>query len=197
MNKALIIGTADGKDITVEACLNLIAKKDKHALATLIYERLYRRYLKPFEYDDAKYTSEHKNGFAIMASCCLLIETYVSFTEKKYRRTKGKGKDCFEHFFKNEPRFSEIDRNSLAEDFYTNVRCGILHNAETRAGWTINRRESKYVDTTKKQINAVKFANRLNAVLKEYKQRLILADFDTAVIWKNAVNRLNDLISDS
>ena len=48
-------------------------------IADFIYERHYRRYLKPFEFSDQTYRKEYKNGFAIMANCCLLIETIESF----------------------------------------------------------------------------------------------------------------------
>ena len=34
-------------------------------IANFIYERHYRRYLKPFEFNDQTYRKEYKNGFAI------------------------------------------------------------------------------------------------------------------------------------
>jgi len=47
-------------------------KKDE--IAAFIYERHYRRYIKPFEFDDQTFRKEYKNGFAIMANCCLLLK---------------------------------------------------------------------------------------------------------------------------
>lgn len=198
MNTHLILATSStGKDITVGECLSMLAAKDKKGLANFIYDRLYGRYLKPFEFSDENYIKSYKNGFAIMASCCLLIETYVSFTNAQYRKTRGQSPDCFKYFFLTEPHFKELSTGNLPKDFYTEVRCGILHNAETRNGWAINRRSKTYVDITTKQINAVKFSNRLKTTLRNYKNRLIVSDFDTDDIWINFRNRLSDLIKQS
>lgn len=212
-NKNLILATtSDGIEITVQKCIDFFNKKDKEQLANFIYDRLYGRYIKPFDYPSNEYTEYYKNGFAIMTSCCLLIETFVSFTEKEFRNTNGQSGKTFGHFFTTEKRFSELStggRNAngkiaskkeggLPNDFYENVRCGILHNAETKNGWTITRKKNaKYFDLKTKTINATKFSNRLKATLNDYKKNLKKADFDRDDIWINFRNRLTDLIKAS
>jgi IS1 family transposase len=74
-----------------------------------------------------------------------------------------------------------------------NVRCGILHNAETRNGWKILR-DGPFYDVNTKTINAVKFMNRLKSTLKDYKKALDNSVVNTE-IWNSFVNRLKDVIS--
>ena len=78
-------------------------KKDQ--IADFIFERHYNRYLKPFEFNDCTYKKEYKNGFAIMANCCLLIETIESF----YRgMERSRNELNFLKFFTREPNFVEF-----------------------------------------------------------------------------------------
>ncbi len=211
-DKLILAVLSDGQEITVADCNDYLKTKNKKQLASFIYQRLCGRYLKPFDYPTDDYIENYKNGFALMTSCCLLIETYVSFTDKQFRDTNGQSRKTFGHFFTTEKRFFDLatggrkaDRTlaerkdgGLPNDFYENVRCGILHNAETKNGWTITRKKSAvYFDTTTKTINATKFANRLKAVLVDYKKKLLQADFDNDEIWKNFKLRLTDLITKS
>ena len=212
-NEKLILAiSSDGEEITVEQCKEYLKTKDKKKLASFIYDRFYGRYLKTFDFPNQDFRANYKSGFALMTSCCLLIETYVSFTNKKYRDTKDKSRECFGYFFTTEDRFSlfatggvkpdgtiaDKKDGGIPNDFYENVRCGILHNGDTKNDWTITREASKeYFDEATKKINATKFANRLKAVLSDYKKKLIASDFDKDEIWFNFRNRLSDLIAKS
>lgn len=204
--------SSNGQKITVKNCTDYLRAKDKIKLANMIYDRLYGRYLKPFSYPGEDYMENYKNGFALMASCCLLIETYISFTEKQFKSTKNMSAKTFAKFFTSQNRFFELStgglnaagniatlkEGGLPNDFYGNVRCGILHNAETKGGWTVTRDINiPYFDARTKKLNATKFANRLKAVLVDYKNQLISADFDKDEIWSNFRNRLTDLINQS
>lgn len=212
-NENLILAkSSDGGKITVKNCRDFLKTKDKEKLANFIYDRFYGRYIKPFEHPSDDYIMNYKNGFAIMTSCCLLIETFVSFTVKEFRDTEQQSGKTFGHFFTTEKRFADMgiggrkndgtiaNRNDggLPNDFYVNVRCGILHNAETKNGWTITRDKSeKYFDSKTKVINATKFMNRLKATLNDYRENLLIADFDNDDIWINFKYRLEDLINKS
>lgn len=204
--------SSNGQKITLKNCNDYLINKDKIQLANMIYDRLYGRYLKPFSFPSQDYKINYKNGFALMASCCLLIETYISFTEKDFRNTKNLSAKTFGVFFTTQSRFADLStgginkkgdiasirEGGIPNDFYVNVRCGILHNAETKDGWTITRDStSPYFDPKTKILNATKFANRLQSVLNDYKKRLIKSDFENDLIWLNFKNRLNDLIKHS
>lgn len=211
-NENLVLAkSSDGKKITVKDCSDFLKSKDKEKLANFIYDRLYGRYIKPFEYSSEDFIKNYKSGFTIMTSCCLLIETYVSFSENEFRDTNRQSGKTFGHFFTTENRFAELGvggrkldgtiankrDGGLPNDFYENVRCGILHNAETKNGWTITReKNADFFDNQTKTINATKFANRLKATLNDYREKLKKADFDNE-IWVSFTNRLNDLIINS
>ena len=89
----------------------------------------------------------------MVASACLLIETYMAF-KNGAKTTKGKGKKYFQNFFNTEPEFKIFKGSSIPKEFYNNVRCGILHQGETNKGWTITRKkESPLFDKTTFQLS--------------------------------------------
>ena len=68
------------RKVTVANYHNLFSSsKDKNSIADFIYFRLFSRYLKPFTFDNTDFTKYFKNGFSIIANCCLLVETLESF----------------------------------------------------------------------------------------------------------------------
>lgn len=187
--------------------------QNQKAIAEIIHLRLYGRYIKPFEFDDANFRKEFKNGFTMMANCCLLIETYIAFKKENsllLKNQKPYSAKHFAYFFTEEPEFSllndlPVDANNewilgkgkpgLVNDFYDNVRCGILHYGETRNGWTINRENGdKYVDVMSKSINAFSFMSRLRRVIERYTQNLGDDLNWNSTEWLNARNKMDDVI---
>lgn len=168
----------DGEKVTVTVSnyKKFVKDKDKEKISNFIYERLYGRYLKPFMYKCPEYEKNYKNGFAIMANGCLLIETLCSF-KKGWGTTKNKGEVVFVSFFKENKNFSLTGKG-----FYKNIRCGILHQGETTGGWKI-RRNGK-TDSNTKIINANSFSRELRKSLREYCKNLKDAEWDDE-IWDN------------
>lgn len=164
--------------------------KEKDQIADFIYERHYCRYLKPFEFDDPKYKKEYKNGFAIMANCCLLIETIESF-HRGWPRSRNELN--FLKFFTRENEFKEFAMDDIPTQFYKHIRCGILHQGETTGGWSINRNSSKLLDKPKREINAVLFSMRLKKALDAYRNELKTSEWDT-VVWKNAREKMKSIL---
>lgn len=206
----MVLATSkDGVDITVDDCKKYLQAKDKEKLANFIYDRFHGRYLRPFDFPSQVYKSNYKNGFSIMASCCLLIETYVSFVEKRFRDTTRQSGKCFCYFFSTNKLFSLLSDGALKpdgsladkkdegipNDFFENLRCGILHNGETRNGWKITRKSNiPYFEPTTKTVNAYKFSVLMKKTLENYRKQLIVSNFDNDEIWINFKNRLNDII---
>lgn len=209
---SLVLATDEtGKNITIQEVTNWLQNKSKKELSSFIYDRLYGRYLKPFNFPNADYKKDYKNGFSLMANCCLLIETYVSFIHPAFTSTNGRSEKAFGYFFTTDQRFTEfahgcqstahyagndiLIKSGVPNDFYSNVRCGILHNGETQNGWTITRLPKKQLfNRTEKEINAVKFAASLDKTLKEYKTKLLAADFDSDLIWQAFIKRTTSLM---
>jgi len=70
-------------------------------------------------------------GFAVMALDCLLIETLQQFREGKAETSGNKSKDYFVRFL-TDTAFGDFFTKEMAIKFYQQIRCGILHQAETK-----------------------------------------------------------------
>ena len=173
-------------DVTVGQARQWMAKKDlasKESLIKLIHHRFYNRYV--------KHIKDINSGFLIMAVSCLMIETLESFIQGR-NNTKGKGigLKMFNDFFDREqklfPEFIEI-----ADEFYSNIRCGILHQAETTNAWRI-RRDGVLLDKTNKSINARIFIKKLEVSLDNYIDELKSKEMNSQ-IWKRALKKIENV----
>jgi hypothetical protein len=172
--------------VTVKRYREMEKARDRDGLADFIYERLSERYIMPV-------TSGAKNGFAMMACACLLIETLESFYNG-WRSTEGISpvEAPFRQFFNREARFASFHND--AESFYKGVRCGLLHQGETKGGWRVSRKLGAPVfDSKTKMIQATKFLNRLHASLRTYRDALKKADWK-GDLWGNFRRKMNNII---
>ena len=166
---------------------------NKEDLSNFIYHRLHSRYLKPFQYNSCECEDCFKNGFSMLANYCLLIEAIQSFKKGLEVSSKMTGW-LFEDFFIQEKELFPSLENS-GQDFYKNVRCGILHQGETLHGWKVTREETKLLfDNSTKTINATKFGEQMEMVLKNYKKELEESDINS-LTWKYCKKKLNHVIS--
>jgi hypothetical protein len=173
------------KEITVKKYEDLVNKQDKEGIAQFIYDRFYERYIAPLQ----SIPEEKKNGFCIMANCCLMIEALESF-DKGWGETDGRSEEAFEEFFKRVEEFRDL--KDCSSEFYTHVRCGILHQAETTGGWRIIRRGPLF-DSNKLTINATEFLNRLEKYLKKYSDNLRSEGWDS-LRWKKLRDKMDSVI---
>lgn len=153
----------------------------KNKIINLIHHRFLNRYVKHVKSNDS--------GFLIMAVSCLMIETLESFRQGK-KDTKGISWRMFRDFFETEeklfPGFKDIH-----SDFYSSIRCGILHQAETTNAWRILRKDA-LLDKSNKSINAKKFVTALEKSLDNYIGALKTSDIKSQ-LWKNALLKLEDI----
>lgn len=178
------------RHVTIKEYQRREAARDRERIATFILERFSERYIKPLR-------TPETHGFCIMAICCLMIEALESFWQG-WTNTKGCSKKAFISFFKRcQEQELDIDIrefSSLAEDFYENVRCGILHQAETTNGWRISReRDGKLFERTTKTINAELFLDQIEEALNRYCQTLRDSDWDDEV-WTNLRKKMAAII---
>jgi len=157
----------------------------KKSIADLIYHRLHGRYLKVFTFDNSEFTKKHKSGFSIMANCCLLIETLISF-QNGWPTTENKSAEAFKLFFTQNENFKIKE----SDNFYKNIRCGILHQGETYGGWMVVR-EGKYKEG--KKINANEFLKKVDKSLMSHKEKLVKSDWDSE-IWNNCRVKMRSII---
>lgn len=131
-------------------------------------------------------------GFAVVHLQCSLIETIESFfngwiyNHPKFIKngeiakweddqTELKNKHIFISFFRHrEPFNNQID----GEDFYLNVRCGLLHETQTKNGWII---KTKHLNAdifyenimTSKILYRNNFQMAIKKLLENYKEAIV------------------------
>jgi hypothetical protein len=146
--------------------------------------RLNERYIKPAEeiQNNLSCTGE---GFAITAILCSLIEALETFYKGKcYKYEKprtnneygnSKSKSLFVSFLTSREPFKNTFDLVLAEDFYKNVRCALLHEAMTRNGWTIRIDTDDLVkqNGNSKVLNRFYFLQNLKNCIKNYRAEVL------------------------
>lgn len=101
----------------------------------IVRDRLHGRFL---QFAD-KCLQDDYSGFVVLAIDCLLAETIEQFIE---------GVECsknpsavFKRFL-GRPRFQPHFRSEKVRgDFYDDIRCGLLHQAEAKKKWLIRRKQ--------------------------------------------------------
>lgn len=159
--------------------------EDKIIICEAIKRRLIQRYIKPGE------LKENKNGFNIMANCCLLIESFESI-HRGWKKTPN-GSDAFLKFFKRSRLFQEFSSSDLSRQFYINIRCGILHQGETTGGWKIRRDQKQKLNKEHKIIDANYFRNALKKEIEKYFNDLMLKDWNDDE-WKMLTKKMKHII---
>lgn len=177
--------------ITIREYNWYVENKNQNLIADFIFQRLQSRYLKPFQFIDSKFTEQFKNGFSIMANCCLLIETLQSF-KNGWEDSSSKSALAFRQFLLTEPNF--VVFKNKEKEFYTNVRCGILHQGETTGGWTINRAGKNLFDSTTLVVDSILFAQELEKSLTNYSDKLRAEKWDSET-WDNFRTKMRRIIS--
>ena len=174
--------------VTIAEYRRFEAEKNRERIADFIMERFTERYIRPLRGNPTR-----KHGFCTMAISCLMIEALESFWQG-WPDTEGKSRKAFRSFFQrcSEQKLELGTFSNLADDFYTGVRCGILHQAETTNGWRI-RREGPLFDQSTKTINATRFHSELEKALQFYCDTLKRSDWDSD-IWQNLRTKMRAVI---
>lgn len=160
---------------TVGLYQDMERSEDRTRIAEFLKNRFMERYIRPV-------TTGERHGFAMMALACLMIKALESFY-RGWPNTKGRGKSehAFCSFFDRNRDFHLLKRHR--EAFYRNVRCGILHQAETTGGWRILRSGDMF-DPKQKVINATRFLGHVEKALADYCNELRRAEWNSE-IWTN------------
>jgi hypothetical protein len=125
-----------------------------------------------------------------MAIQCSLIEflestvrgisyRYLKKGEQPREYEYCKSKEVFVNFLTKRQPFANAFSQEVAEDFYEGVRCGLLHEAQTKNGWIIRGKgpSGKLICTEEKTTKIVyrnEFQNGLLKFVEWYGQTLPL-----------------------
>ena len=187
-------------------------EKNRKRIAELIYHRYYERYLKIFFYKDKDtkkhqviddigieneesksiFNTEYKNGFSIMANCCILIETLSSFFDGINETPWGKTERSFKKIFAQAKEYGNEIKVFEESDFYNAIRNGLLHQGETKKSFKIRRKGELFEN---KIINATKFCQCLKEFLLEYTKRLSESERWDGEMWDKCRLKLRYIIN--
>lgn len=200
-------------EYSMEDISSLISDElNKEVIAQAIYHRLYGRFLKIFFFkssdkntyfeNDTKsqiekniFDTEYKNGFSIMANCCLLIEVLSAFLDGNDQTPKNHSKSFKKIFSKAKLYNNDLKIFEKEINFYYAIRCGILHQGETYKGFKI-RRDGELFNSETQTINSVKFATQLEKFLKQYSSDLLEQKWDSE-LWNNCRQKLRFIIANA
>lgn len=159
--------------ITVGRYRALERNRDRSQIADFIKARFAERYPAPLE----SIPKEHKSGFCVMAVCCLMIEALESFRQG-WEDSRRRNREAFRLFFQRHESMKPFAER--ADSFYEEVRCGLLHQAESRRGWRILR-QGPLMDPKRRTINATRFLREVRTCLDSYCRELEEADWHDEV----------------
>ena len=147
---------------TVADYKKLEAANDRKRLAQFLVERFDERYFRPIE------ESPSKHGFAVLAVACLVIETLESFYQGR-ADTKNVSTQMFRDFLARDTALKVLAGGN--DWFYKDIRCGILHQSESRGGWRILR-TGPLLDAQAKILNATAILRALRREVRQYAQKI-------------------------
>jgi hypothetical protein len=148
--------------------LTFSAESDWQKAIDIFADRIHGRFLKVVD------MIEHYKhaGFAVMALDCLLIETLQQFREGDADTPKNKSGEYFVRFL-TDTAFADFFTKEMAANFYDQIRCGILHQAETKENSILLIRSdiplvAPTPDGRGLVINRILFHKQLVRVFEEY-----------------------------
>lgn len=149
------------------------------------HARIDSRYLQPIARIQ-KYGTKEGEGFSIVTLQCALIEflesTIQGVNYRYTRRPQDLGPyeymysgSIFRSFLTTRKPFASVFSQEIAEDFYASVRCGLLHEAQTKGGWQIRARGSsgQILDVDEKILFRDNFQSGLVSVTEGYEHELL------------------------
>jgi hypothetical protein len=127
--------------IALRPALNDQENADGWRRATEIFhDRIQNRFLEPINrLRDVPESSDLSFGFAMLALDCLSIDTIQSFREGRTKGSEARTAKAFVEFFRGSERFCFSSRRMI-DEFFDAIRCGLIHDGETRKGWRLRPR---------------------------------------------------------
>jgi hypothetical protein len=155
----------------------------KQVVKEFFRDRIDSRYLQPIACIQ-QLGNQEGEGFAMVTIQCALIEFLESTMQgKRYRYAPTQNLGPFEYnrsgavfrsFLLNRHPFSGTFTATLAEDFYANVRCALLHEAQTKNGWYIRAAsDNVIVDVQTKVLFRDNFHSALLDLIETYEQGVL------------------------
>lgn len=161
----------------------------RRAFRSYFRHRLESRYFRPIRLLK-KHDAFKGEGFSIMTILCSLIEflestlqgenyRYISPNERRKGAKPGEFEysdslQMFVNFLCKRMPFAEKFDDDLAVEFYRSIRCGLLHEAQTKNGWRVLAKSMRgvLVDRPKRIVFRDDFHNAIGVFVQDYSQDL-------------------------
>ena len=129
-----------------------------------------------------------KNGFSIMALECLLVETLAQFY-KGLDDTIGVSQQEYTDFLVN--CLTCFRTKTIANKFYSYIRCGILHQAQTKphSGLTFNSQTTIKYEKGFLMVDVERFIDEMNNYFDNYCK--LLKDKTQIQLRENFIKKMN------
>lgn len=193
--------------------------KEQFGLICFLRDRYTERFFEPIEVLRQSSDTQHGYGFAIMSLCCLLIETMQSYRlgwpsshwkelkcladaapslpEPYYEIQKPidsghySSEVAFKGFFEEPEHIAYFpEMKGKGEVFYRNIRCGLLHQAQTKDSWRITTSGKSWDDALDvKTINRDRFSDSLKNCFDALIEKLESVRWDEEP-WKSARKKI-------
>lgn len=177
--------------------------------------RICSRYLKPIN-SILELKPNNGKGFAVVNLQCSLIEMiesfingwiykYPNFINQEGKPFKG-NQNIFKSFFDNRSPFKKYHPKINGNLFYVDVRCGLLHETQTKNNWkikkdTANTKLSYVENSDEKIIYRENFQRDLELLIDDYKKAIINGlNFDNisaCELRKNFISKFNHICKES
>lgn len=144
----------------------------------ILRTRLSTRYLEPIRRMDGPSIGE---GFAMLTVQCALIEFLAAlrkgwnfqhaYGEKDGTNyLYGNSSGLFIDFLRKEVPFNQFFSKATARSFYTKIRCGLVHEAQTKDGWRVWKGDESrpLIDHRQKVIYRARMSHYIDEYLETY-----------------------------
>jgi hypothetical protein len=152
--------------------LTFKSEDDWELAVDMFKDRLKTRYLEHIDVLISRKTS----GFAVLSLDCVLVETLQQFRNGANKTPYGKSKQYFVDFLTG-TTFAQHFTEETAKIFYTEIRCGLLHQSEAEGTSRIKRGMLPLVALTADNksivVNVHRFHDMLKDVIESYAQELL------------------------
>ena len=159
-------------------------------------DRLNGRFLEPIDLIENNKKIGAFAGFSIMALDCLLVETLNQFYQG-LDETPGNHQKQFWKFFRSSEHFKPHFNRKASDVFYSHVRCGLLHQAQTKRGTLIRADCDKMIEpapgglTHGIIVDRVRFHAALKMEICSYISKLQSGNDVDAQLRKNFTQKMN------
>ena len=138
----------------------------------IVEDRIAGRWLRWID----KIVDDQYSGFAVLALDCMVLESLWGFING--RRVPGAGECVYRDMLTSTPFGWSVDQSDSFRKF---IRNGLMHDAETRGGWIVERTIPKDTIVTqnpggKYVINRTTFHETLKAIFKAWIRKLRSGD---------------------